>query len=126
MPACMAEAVAVAQGMANKLNTDFLNEDKELRRALATTIDFCARRPAPEAGAAARKQLPVYGGFALHLLMKNLQLPGLYGPGDDMDVDAYSYSFGADAVEITCILYSEVRPLGCVVCRVSCVCVCVL
>jgi len=91
-----------AEELLQQLNREHLEEIGAVE-AMALVLRFCAARDG-------RGPLPLYGGLALHLLCCACGREPVYKTFDQLDCDALSFQFGADAVEISQELYSAGFP----------------
>jgi len=88
---------AAAETLLATLNREHLEEIGAVQ-AMGLVLHFCSARNG-------RGPLPLYGGLALHLLCCCTGNEPVYTSFDQLDCDALSFQFGADAVEI-----SQERP----------------
>ena len=88
---------AAAETLLATLNREHLEEIGAVQ-AMGLVLHFCSARNG-------RGPLPLYGGLALHLLCCCTGNEPVYTSFDQLDCDALSFQFGADAVEI-----SQARP----------------
>ena len=93
---------AAAEMLLATLNREHLEEIGAIE-AMALVLRFCSARNG-------RGPLPLYGGLALHLLCCCTDHEPVYKTFDQLDCDALSFQFGADAVEISQELYSAGFP----------------
>ena len=93
---------AAAETLLAALNREHLEEIGAVQ-AMGLVLHFCSARNG-------RGPLPLYGGLALHLLCCCTGNEPVYTTFDQLDCDALSFQFGADAVEISQELYNAGFP----------------
>ena len=102
MSDCLERRCAAAETLLATLNREHLEEIGAVQ-AMGLVLHFCSARNG-------RGPLPLYGGLALHLLCCCTGNEPVYTSFDQLDCDALSFQFGADAVEISQELYSAGFP----------------